>query len=284
MKEEPVRDMKSIPWDTGSKTTLLVSLVLAIILLFGFSSCSSRSREETLFKEAMAALDQGLDGAAVEYLTQFLVRYPKSELVEEALYQRGTIYQVYQSRYQDAVSDYRELLDRFPSGKRSLESRLALAEIFKQKLDNCQLAIVQYQKLISDFDTVVDDDKYQFQIAACYFELLNFDQSLLEYRILIDQYPASPLVDDAYFQIAAVLQTQGKAKEAEQAWRTYMARYPAGKHITDAEFGLASTLEEEEKLKEALALYQEIFDKYDNKEAISWRIERVRDRLKARKR
>ncbi len=284
MSEGQMRSKENIPGNTALKTTLLVPLALVVILLSLFSSCSSRSREEALFQKSMTALDQGLDGAAVEYLTQLLVRYPEGALVEEALYQRGIIYQVYQSRYQDAVSDYRELLDRFPGGKRSMESRLALAEIFGQKLDNCQLAIAQYQKLISDFDSVVDDDKYQFRIAACYFELLNFDQSLLEYRSLIEQYPASPLVENAYFQIASVLQTQGRVKEAEKAWRTFMARYPDGKLITNARFGLAATLEDEEKLKEALDLYQDLFDEYDNKEAISWRIERVKDRLKARKR
>ena len=266
------------------KAAIWPHLFLAIIFLFSSWSCSLNSGDDALFNEAMETLDQGLDGAAVEYLTQLLVKYPDSSLVEEALYQRGNIYQVYESRYQDAVSDYRELLNRFPVGKRSLDSRLALAEIFDRKLGNCQLAIVQYQKLISDFDTIMDDDKYQFRIAACFFKLLSFDQSLLEYRILIDQYPASTLVEDAYFQIASVLQTQGKASEAEKAWRTYLVRYPEGKYLVDARFGLASTLEEEEKLKEALELFQEIFDEYDNKEAISWRIERVRDRLKARKR
>jgi hypothetical protein len=41
-------------------------------------------------------------------------------------------------------------------------------------------------------------------------------------------------------------------------------------------------LEEEEKLEESLELYQEVFDKYDNKETVSWRIEKVRDRIKSR--
>lgn len=268
-----------------SAATITVKTVgLCFLLLLPLSSCSDAYKAQALFDQAMTALDQGLDGAAVEYLTQYIVRYPENPAIEEALFQRGTIYNLYQSRYVDSVNDFRELLERFPQGGRAMEARLGIAEILEKKLGDCRLAIVHYQHLISDYDTVVDNDLYQYRISQCYFNLLNFEQSILEYRFLIDSYPASHLIDEAYFQIAATLQTAGNLEAAEKAWRKYLVRYPAGEQLLDAKFGLASTLEEMEELREALAIYQEIFDGYDNKEALGWRIEKVRERLKIRRR
>ena len=47
----------------------------------------------------------------------------------------------------------------------------------------------------------------------------------------------------------------------------------------DAKFNLAATLEEMEELEEALRMYQDIFEEYPNKEAVSWRIEKVAERI-----
>jgi len=264
--------------------TTTATLAGLFVLLFLLSSCSDAYKAKGLYDQAMTALDQGLDGAAVEYLTQYVVQHPENPGVEEALFQRGTIYHLYQSRYVDSVNDFRELLERFPQGSRAREARLGIAEILEKKLGDCRLAIVHYQHLISDYDSVADNDLYQYRISQCYYNLLNFEQSILEYNSLLDSYPASPLIDEAYFQIAATLQTAGDLNGAESAWRKYLVRYPEGEQLLDAKFGLASTLEEMEELREALAIYQEIFDDYDNKEALGWRIEKVRERLKIRRR
>lgn len=264
--------------------TFIFALLLGAGLIFApfFSGCRGPSAEDALFRQAMIALDEGMEGAASEYLTQFLVRYPKSDLLPEVLWQRGTIYALYQNRYTEAISDYRELLEVAPKSSHAFEAQKAIAQIFEQKLDNCRRAIVEYQRLISDFETVVGDDEFQFRIAHCFYTLLNFDQSILEYQILIDRYPASPLVPEAYFQIATVLQTAGALEPAEDAWKNYLARYPGGEKVVDARFGLAATLEEQERLDEALGMYQEIFDQYPNKDAITWRIEKVQRRMEER--
>jgi TolA-binding protein len=264
------------------KYIIHIVLIITAVNLLVAGGFSCRSREQALYEQAMAALDEGLPGAAVEYLTTFLVKYPDSPLVAEVLFQRGTIYHLYQSRYLEAITDFRELLRSFPDNSHSFAARRNIAEILDTKIHACRKAIVEYQKLIDDFDTVVDDDLFQHRIASCFFDLLNFEQAKLEFYQLINNYPASPLVDDAYYQIANILQTQGALEDAEKAYGLYLARYPQGDLALDAMFNLAATLEEMERLEEALDLYNEIFPLYGNKEAISWRIEKVRNRLAER--
>ena len=261
----------------------LISLVtLTIVSLLAVGFFTRRSREQALYEQAMAALDEKLPGAAVEYLTTFLVKYPESELYPDALHQRATIFYLYQSRYVEAISDLRELLNKYPSNRHAFEARLTIAEILRTKIHDCRRAIVEYQRLIDDFETVVDDDLYQYRIAACFYENLNFEQSKLEFYKLINNYPASQKVDDAYYQIANILQTQGALENALRAYNLYLARYPEGEFSIDAKFNLAATLEEMERLEEALSLYQEVFDEYPNKEAVSWRIEKVTRRIEKR--
>jgi len=243
---------------------------------------SRRSKEQALYDQATTALDENLPGAAVEYLTMFLVKYPDSERDPDALFKRAKVFYLYQSRYLEAISDLRELLNKFPSNEHAFEARKTIAQILETKVHDYRMAIVEYQRLIDDFETVIDDDLYQYRIASCFYKLQNFEQAKLEYYKLISNYPASDYVDDCYYQIANILQTQGALDDAESAYRLYLARYPKGDHEVDAKFNLAATLEEKEELKEALKLYQEVFEEYPNKEAVSWRIEKITKRLKKR--
>lgn len=258
----------------------LLSIAVAGIVTAGI--LSHRSEEQALYEQAMAALDENLPGAAVEYLTTFLVKYPDSELYPEALHLRATVLYLYQSRYLEAISDLRELLNRYPASPYAYDARRTIAEILETKVHDCRRAIVEYQRLIDDYETVVDDDQYQYHIASCFYELLNFEQAKLEFYKLINNYPASEMVDDSYYQIANILQTQGALEDAQKAYRLYLARYPGGDYAVDAKFNLAATLEEMEKLDEALEMYQEVFEEYPNKEAVSWRIEKVAQRIKNR--
>ena len=265
------------------KKFFLISLVLiTTVSLLAVGIFSRRSREQALYEQAMAALDENLPGAAVEYFTTFLVKYPESELYPEALRQRATIFHLYQSRYLEAISDLRELLKKYPGSRHAFEARRTVAEILETKIHDCRRAIVEYQRLIDDYGTVVDDDLFQYRIASCFYELLNFEQAKLEFYKLINQYPASEYVDDSYYQIANILQTQGALEDARSAYKLYLARYPKGDFSVDAKFNLAATLEEMESLEEALRMYQEIFEEYPNKESVSWRIEKVAERIKKR--
>jgi TolA-binding protein len=258
----------------------LVTVTAVSLLTVGFFS--RRSREQALYEQAMAALDENLSGAAVEYLTTFLVKYPESELYPDALRQRATIFHLYQSRYLEAISDLRELLNKYPTSRHAFQARRMIAEILETKVRDCRRAIVEYQRLIDDYETVVDDDLFQYRIASCFYELLNFEQSKLEFYKLINNYPASKNVDDSYYQIANILQTQGALEDAQKAYQLYLARYPEGNFSVDAKFNLAATLEEMEELEEALRMYQEVFEEYPNKEAVSWRIEKVAERIEKR--
>lgn len=257
-------------------------MTLTIVSLLAVGFFSRRSQEQALYEQAMAALDENLSGAAVEYLTTFLVKYPESELYPEVLYQRATIFHLYQSRYLEAISDLRELLNKYPASQHAFEARRTIAELLETKRHDCRRAIVEYQRLIDDFETVINDDLYQHRIAMCFYEILNFEQSKLEFYKLVNNYPSSQYVDDSYYQIANILQAQGALESAQGAYKLYLARYPEGEFAVDAKFNLAATLEEMENLDEALRMYQQVFDEYPNKEAVSWRIEKIARRIENR--
>jgi TolA-binding protein len=182
----------------------------------------------------------------------------------------------------EAISDLRELLNKYPASRHAFTARRTIAEILETKVRDCRRAVVEYQRLIDDYETVVNDDLFQYRIASCFYELLNFEQSKLEFYKLINHYPASQHVDDSYYQIANLLQTQGALQDARKAYLLYLARYPEGDLSVDAKFNLAATLEEMEDLETALRMYQEVFEEYPNKEAVSWRIEKVAERIEKR--
>ena len=261
-------------------TNVVFALVLVVILTSAVSSC--RSREQALYEQAAAALDEGMTGAAVEYLTTFLTRYPESPLIPEVLFRRGTIYQLYQSRYLEAIMDFREIVELFPDHPRAFAAHRNIAELLEKKIRDFRKAIVEYRKLIRDYEDVPDKDLFQYRVGFSFFELLDFEQAKIEFYYLINRYPASDLADDALFQIASILQTQGALEDARKAYEHYIGLYPGGELAIDAKFNMAATLEEMGHLEEALEIYNGIYPVYENREAITWRIEKVRNRLQER--
>lgn len=227
-------------------------------------------------------MDEGLSRAAVDYLTTFLIRYPESSLIPQVLYRRGTIYQLYQSRYLEAIMDFRELIRRFPDHPLSFEAHCSIAELLENRVRDFGKAAEEYQRLIRDYEDKPGKDLFQYRTGVCFFELLDFERAKKEFFYLISRYPDSPLVDDAFFRIAGILQTQGALEDARKAYEQYLTRFPEGELAVDAEFNLAATLEEMGHLEEALDMYNRIFPVYENKEAITWRIEKVRDRMENR--
>jgi len=277
------RRAKKRHWSPRGFLSRTVSLLaVAVFLVVSLSAC--RSREQALYEQATAALDEGLSGAAVEYLTTFLIRYPESSLTPLVLHRRGTIYELYQSRYQEAIMDFRELIRRFPDHPLAFEAHRSIAELLESRVRDFGQAAEEYQKLISDYENKPDKDLFQFRTGVCFFELLDFERAKMEFFYLISRYPDSPLVDDAFFRIGNILQTQGALGDAQKAYEQYLARFPEGELAIDAKFNLAATLEEMGRLEEALNMYNQIFPVYENKEAISWRIEKVRDRMENRRR
>lgn len=218
----------------------------------------------------------------MEYLTTFLIRYPESSLIPKVLHQRGTLYQLYQSRYLEAIMDFRELIRRFPDHPLAFEAHISIAELLENRIRDFAQAAEEYQRLITDYEDKPGKDLFQFRTGVCFFELLDFERAKMEFFYLISRYPDSPLVDDAFFRIASILQTQGALEDARKAYEQYLERFPEGELAVDAKFNLAATLEEMGHLEEALDMYNRIFPVYDNKEAISWRIEKVRDRIENR--
>ena len=85
------------------------------------------------------------------------------------------------------------------------------------------------------------------------------------------------------FRIAGTYALEGQLPEAEATYRLVIETWPEGPYTVEAKFGLAAVLEEQERMKEALTVLEELVGVYPNGEALTRKIEQVRNRIDKKK-
>jgi tol-pal system protein YbgF len=73
--------------------------------------------EEELYRFAKDAYDQKNFEAARQYFEQFLVKYPKSNIADNARFWMGEVY-FSEGWYQKAILEYQEVIEKYPKGNK----------------------------------------------------------------------------------------------------------------------------------------------------------------------
>jgi tol-pal system protein YbgF len=73
--------------------------------------------EEELYRLAKDAYDQKNFDVARQYFEQFLVKYPKSNIADNARFWMGEVY-FSEGWYQKAILEYQEVIEKYPKGNK----------------------------------------------------------------------------------------------------------------------------------------------------------------------
>ncbi|HVP58674.1 MAG TPA: outer membrane protein assembly factor BamD [bacterium] len=96
------------------------------------------------------------------------------------------------------------------------EDRLTLAQDLAQR-GKCSKAILEYEKLLSEFPKPQVAETAKFNLARCRFDIGEYDQAVADFEDFINTYPKSDLVDNAMYQIGLCYLKQAPRPERDQA-------------------------------------------------------------------
>ena len=212
------------------------------------------------------------------------MHYSDSELAPRALYNAGEINYRYLKDYDGAVYAFRKLLGSYSWSEFCPSAQGQLADIYMYKLQDYKQAIIEYQKAISHFGRKKESERFQYEIAMAYFNLMNFGQQRVELNLLLKSFPETELKPDAYLAMANSYFIEGMLEDAAASYKKVIELFPDTGYAVESKFKLAATLEEKENLRGSLKLLNEIKVVYPNPEVIKYSIERVKKRLKIRRR
>ena len=258
---------------------IFLSLIANCSLLI-FLSCDDAPKR--LFSEAERDLLDGRYQRAVDKYNKILEKYPRSGYSDDALFKLGETYFLNLNNIQIALGYFSELISKGKKNKISFRSQEYVALIYDEYLKNFDHAVIEYNKLISNYKKWGDTDANQYNIAMCYFKKGDYEQAVTEFKVFLEKNSESKLYPDAMYYSANCHYLLGRYNEAISGFKKLMEKYRSGRYVADAKYGIGMCLEEQDKLQEALSVYKEVKDIYVNKEMLEKKIESVEKRLKER--
>lgn len=229
-----------------------------IILKYPGSDDEPRARVSL----GLALFKQGKSDEAIQEFTTMLSKYGRDEnlgaSISEALFWKGyltarTGAEGVTSRVnlEQAIRDYRELINRFPDSMRADDAQFEIGFItyslgsFDEK--KYSEAVVEYSRLLQKYTASEYSDDALFEIGRCY-RLLGNEAKEEEYlRKLISDYSSSELADNSLLRIAEIhferAQKAGSREERQIAENTYdelISKYPGTESEAIAHFQTGS--------------------------------------------
>mgnify|MGYP005842273531 FL=1 len=105
--------------------------------------------EKTLYNTTMQLYKEGKYDAARKEAQNFVAKYPKSDLADNALFLVGDAYFA-EKRYKEAIESYQQVQDRYPKGNKVASAMSQQAAAF-QHLGDATAARIIYERLIESY-------------------------------------------------------------------------------------------------------------------------------------
>lgn len=252
--------------------TLKILIVLISILVV---SCTSSD-----FRKGEVFFAEGKYHSAIEMYHSFIRDHQSSRKVTEALFKMGDIAFQYIGDTDQGLEYFTALVKNYPVDEYTVLGQQRIAEIFKTKMNDCDRAIVEFQKLIDWQPKSKSASYYLYEIASCYMQIRNYPQALIEFEAILKNYSGSAYADDTIYQIGNIHYINSEYDKAVKYYRMVINNYKESKYIPQAKFGLANSLEEKEEFDKALAIYNELLSEYPSRKVVEIRISGIHKRKK----
>lgn len=261
-------------------TALSVFLLVAGSTFFLASKPSLQKRLLSSAKGHQIAKE--FDAAVEDY--ERVVRYaPDSTTGLEAARLGGEICLYEIKDYAKAIFFFRHLVLH---SQRISEIRWAqkkLAEIFYDKLNNYNQAIVEYQRLLQANPQKDELAEYRVNLGKAYFYIGNFDQAISEADDFISKNPNDPKTFDMLMLKANAFLAQKKIEDALTTYALIEKQFPQSEALNEVKLSKSLAYEDKKDWDRAIQVLEEIKDVYPHPDVIALKIKSIQ-RRKARKR
>ena len=257
----------------------LFGFVLLILSFFFLSACSNNGAEQLVLK-ANNEWVKGRNHGAIEIFKSVLKQYPSGRPAEESLFRLGEIYHFSLNDSAQAISYFQEVMELAKKGPFSFAAQKYIAEIMEFTFKDFEQAIIEYQRLINEFDQPETNGDHQYRIASIYFKQQNYEQALAELEILLEDYPKSAWAEETQFKILEILYTLNRCSDVESHYDKFIDIYPESKYRNEMTFVIASCLEDQGMLAEAFNKFKSLQNNYIYPSLLKMKVEGIEKRMK----
>jgi len=125
------------------------------------------------------------------------------------------------------------------------------------------IAITNFQQLITDFPNSEYADDAQYYVAWSYYNLASYEQAIFEFEKIADNYPNSEFVDDSDYYIAYCNEKNlGYYVKALLQYYNFLDNFPDSEFADDAQLGIGDCCYAMIQYVSAIEGYQKVIDNY----------------------
>lgn len=203
------------------------------------------------------ALAYGGDGNLLQKsieLQKFITKYPKSSLVDDALFELGTTYLIFEKN-QDAINSFTSLVNNFPNSPFKRQALLKIGLTY-YNMDQKSEALKVLKQVVQNYSGTKESKEALVSIRNIYVES-NAAQDFFVYVKNIPFVDISNNEQDSISYMATEnVYMNGDCNSAIQGFNNYLAQYPQGAFSINAHFYRAECLMKENNFDQAAQDYQ----------------------------
>ena len=221
------------------------------------ANLSTNTGDYALFQSGYTAGILKNYSTKISRLNDLVAIYPKSEYVDDALYEIARAYLMLEND-QDALKTYRRLLELQPNSHLARTAAFEIGMVYQNQEKDAE-AIAAYKEVVKQYPGSVEAFTALQSMEGIYIET-NEVPTYLAYVKTLDM--KTPFIstnhEDSISYIAAEKQyMQSAYKQAISGFMTYLNNYcPGGKYCTTAQFYLADSYYRINEHNQALSEYQ----------------------------
>ena len=220
------------------------------------SKVNGPERDYAAFQKAMSQGFLGNSTSKIDGLSQFVSRYPKSSLRDDALFELGNTY-VKTNREAMGLQTYENLIKTFPKSKFAPQAQLRQGLVHYNASRN-ERALEKLKGVVSTYPKSQEAQQAVSTIKLVYVDMGKVSEYAAWARNVDIVEVSDSELDDASFEAAQRKYIEGKTEVAIRAFEEYLKEFPNGIHSVEANFTLAQLYFSKNEKEKALPKYIEV--------------------------
>lgn len=210
------------------------------------------------FQKAISAGYGGNDSKKISELEQFISKYPKSQLRDDAMYELGNSY-VKANQTEKAMAMYNRLNDEYRMSSLVPKSLLRQGLVYYNGSNNEQ-ALTKFKKVATDYSGTPEAVQAVSTARLIYIDLGRVDEYATWAKTLDFVSVTDADLDNATYEAAEKQYLDNNTDKAIQQFNGYLTQFPNGLHALQAHFYVAQMYFKEGLTDNAATHYKYVVD------------------------